>query len=168
LAPSKAECARLGLDVPRLHVEPGRAIVGEAGTTLYTVGGIKDVPGIRTYVAVDGGISDNPRPALYEARYTALNASHADDQSQTVVTIAGKHCETDTLIENTSVAPLHNGDILAVLSTGAYNQAMASNYNRFRRPAVVLVNEGRSDVIVERETLEDLLSHDQVPGRLRA
>ncbi len=164
----QAECARLGLKVPHLYVEPGRAIVGEAGVTLYTVGGIKDVPGIRTYVAVDGGISDNPRPALYEARYSCLNATHADDPERQKVTISGKHCETDTLIENTLVAPMQNGDILAVQSTGAYNQAMASNYNRFRRPAVVLVNNGKADVIVERETLEDLLSHDLVPGRLRA
>ena len=164
----KTECAQHGLHIPHLYVEPGRAIVGEAGTTLYTVGGIKDVPGIRTYVAVDGGISDNPRPALYEAQYYALNASHADDQRREVVTISGKHCETDTLIENTEIAPLQRGDILAVLSTGAYNQAMASNYNRFRRPAVVLVNDGKSDIIVERESLQDLLSHDCVPGRLRA
>ena len=163
----KAECAQHNLNIPHLYVEPGRAIVGEAGTTLYTVGGIKDVPGIRTYVAVDGGISDNPRPALYEAKYYALNASHADDETRETVTISGKHCETDTLIENTQVAPLRTGDILAVLSTGAYNQAMASNYNRFRRPAVVLVCEGEAELIVERETLEDLLSHDLVPGRLR-
>ncbi len=162
-----AECARLELKVPHLYVEPGRAIVGEAGTTLYTVGGIKDVPGIRTYVAVDGGISDNPRPALYEARYSCLNATQANETECQKVTISGKHCETDTLIENTLVAPLQTGDILAVQSTGAYNQAMASNYNRFRRPAVVLVNESRADIIVERETLEDLLSHDLVPGRLR-
>jgi len=163
-----SECERLELKVPHLYVEPGRALVGEAGTTLYTVGGIKDVPGIRTYVAVDGGISDNPRPALYEARYSCLNASHADDVDRTIVTVSGKHCETDTLIENTQVAPLQTGDILAVQSTGAYNQSMASNYNRFRRPAVVLVKDGKADLIVERESLEDLLSHDLVPGRLRS
>jgi diaminopimelate decarboxylase len=163
----KEQCQKLGLEVPRLHVEPGRSLVGEAGTTLYRTGTIKPVPGIRTYVAVDGGISDNPRPALYEARYHAMNASRAAESERVLVTISGKHCETDTLIENTEVAPPQKDDVIAVFSTGAYNYAMASNYNRFRRPAVVLVNEGESDIIVERETLQDLLSHDLVPGRLR-
>lgn len=161
-------CAQMGLDVPRLHIEPGRALVGEAGTTLYRVGPIKRISGVRTYVAVDGGISDNPRPALYEARYSALNASRAAVEERETVTISGKHCETDTLIEDVAVASPQTGDVLAVQSTGAYNHAMSSNYNRFRRPAVVLVNEGRADLIVERETLQDLLAHDLVPGRLRA
>jgi diaminopimelate decarboxylase len=161
-------CARLGLEVPRLAVEPGRALVGEAGVTLYRVGGIKRIPNVRTYVAVDGGMSDNPRPALYEARYSALNANHADDSEREVVTIAGKHCETDTLIEDVSLSPLRTGDVVAVQATGAYNQSMSSNYNRFRRPAVVLVNDGESEVIVERETLDDLLSHDRLPQRLLA
>jgi diaminopimelate decarboxylase len=160
-------CARLDLEVPRLYVEPGRSLVGEAGTTLYRVGGIKRIPDIRTYVAVDGGISDNPRPALYEARYNALNANRADEEARELVTIAGKHCETDTLIEDALIAPLETDDIVAVQSTGAYNHAMSSNYNRFRRPAVVLVRDGQSDIIIERETLQDLLSHDLVPGRLR-
>lgn len=164
----KEQCAKHGLDVPRLHIEPGRSLVGEAGTTLYRVGTIKPVPGIRTYVAVDGGISDNPRPALYEARYHAMNASRANESERATVTISGKHCETDTLIEDTEVAPPQTGDVVAVFSTGAYNHAMASNYNRFRRPAVVLVNEGQSDLIIERESLQDLLSHDLVPDRLRA
>jgi diaminopimelate decarboxylase len=164
----KEHCARLGLEVPHLSVEPGRALVGEAGVTLYRVGGIKRIPNVRTYVAVDGGMSDNPRPALYEARYSALNAGHADDSEREVVTIAGKHCETDTLIEDIELAPLRTGDVVAVQSTGAYNQSMSSNYNRFRRPAVVLVNDGQSEVIVERETLDDLLSHDLLPERLRA
>jgi diaminopimelate decarboxylase len=164
----KEKCAELGLDIPPLAIEPGRSIVGEAGTTLYTVGGIKNIPDIRTYVAVDGGISDNPRPALYQAQYSALNASKANAEERKVVTVSGKHCETDTLLEDISIAPLQPGDILAVQSTGAYNHSMASNYNRFRRPAVVLVNEGQADVIVERETLEDIIAHDVVPGRLRA
>ena len=162
----KDQCGALGLDIPHLAIEPGRSLVGEAGTTLYTVGAAKTIPDIRTYVSVDGGISDNPRPALYEARYSALNATRADDESRETVTISGKHCETDTLIEDLSVAHLNIGDILAVQSTGAYNYAMASNYNRFRRPAVVLVNEGKSDLIVARETLDDLISHDLVPDRL--
>ncbi|MBV9864515.1 MAG: diaminopimelate decarboxylase [Abitibacteriaceae bacterium] len=162
----KEQCVRLGLAVPHLEVEPGRALVGEAGVTLYRVGGIKRIPNIRNYVAVDGGMSDNPRPALYEARYSALNASHAQETERETVTISGKHCETDTLIEDISLAPLHTGDIVAVQSTGAYNHSMSSNYNRFRRPAVVLVNEGASEIIVERETLQDLLAHDVVPERL--
>lgn len=159
-------CAELGLDVPRLAVEPGRALVGEAGTTLYEVGTIKRIPNVRTYVSVDGGLSDNPRPALYEAKYFCLNASRAGEAERETYAIAGKHCETDVLIEETQIAPPSDRDILAVYSTGAYNQAMASNYNRFRRPAVVLVNEGLADVIVERETLQDLITHDQLPQRL--
>lgn len=159
-------CQELGLEVPRLAVEPGRSLVGEAGTTLYEVGSIKEIPGIRTYVSVDGGMSDNPRPALYDAKYFCLNASRATESELGTFAIAGKHCETDVLIEETQIAPPQIGDILAVYSTGAYNQAMASNYNRFRRPAVVLVNDGQADVIVERETLQDLLTHDQLPQRL--
>lgn len=162
----REHCGRLGLPVPRLAVEPGRSLVGEAGTTLYRVGGIKEIPGVRTFVAVDGGMSDNPRPALYQARYSAINATRAADTQRAKVTLAGKHCETDTLLEDIEIAPPQTGDILAVQSTGAYNHSMSSNYNRFRRPAVVLVNEGTSDIIVERETLQDLLVHDLVPERL--
>ena len=161
-------CARLNLQVPHLSVEPGRSLVGEAGTTLYRTGGIKVIPDKRTYVAVDGGLSDNPRPALYEAQYFVLNASRANDEADALVTVSGKHCETDTLVPDTHLAMPETGDILAVYSTGAYNQAMASNYNRFCRPAVVLVNEGNADVIVERETLDDLISHDAIPYRLES
>jgi diaminopimelate decarboxylase len=162
----RAKCEELGLELPHLAVEPGRSLVGEAGTTLYRVGPIKQIPNIRTYVAVDGGLSDNPRPALYEAQYYCFNASRGEEAERITATIAGKHCETDTLLEDVSIAPPATGDVLAVYSTGAYNYAMASNYNRFRRPAVVLVNDGEADVIVERETLEDLLSQDVVPERL--
>jgi diaminopimelate decarboxylase len=150
-----------GLKPPKLLLEPGRFIVGEAGTTLYTVGAIKEVPGVRTYVAIDGGMSDNPRPQLYDARYECLLANHAARPTDRVVTIAGKHCETDILIWDTQVAEPHPGDLLAVLATGAYNQAMASNYNRFPRPAVVLVSDGAARVIVARETLDDLIAHDR-------
>ena len=163
----KAKAAEHGFALPKLHVEPGRALVGEAGTTLYTVGPIKRIPNVRTYVAVDGGLSDNPRPALYEAKYSALNALRAGETNLETVTIAGKHCETDTLITDVDIANPQDGDIIAVQSTGAYNQAMASNYNRFRRPAVVLVNEGQAKVIVQRETLDDLISHDVVPESLK-
>lgn len=163
---------RRNLPYPVLLQEPGRAIVGEAGLTLYTVGAIKEVPihqppGTRIYVAVDGGMSDNPRPQLYDAVYTAIVANKANQPANTVVTIAGKHCETDILIRNVAIAPPETGDILAVPSTGAYNYAMSSNYNRFPRPAMVLVHEGRAEVIVERETLDDLLAHDRIPERLQ-
>lgn len=162
------ETGRLGVPLPRLLLEPGRDISGEAGTTLYTVGVIKEIPGVRTYVSVDGGMSDNPRPALYQARYEAIVANKPTAPRDHTVTVAGKHCECDTLITDLAVpADLAVGDILAVQTTGAYNFAMASNYNRFARPAVVLVNEGQADVIVERQTLDDVLAHDRLPDRLR-
>lgn len=158
---------KFGLEMPNLAIEPGRSLVGEAGTTLYSVGTIKRIPNVRTYVSVDGGLSDNPRPALYEAKYFALNASKAAQEQSEKVAIAGKHCETDVLIEEAFIADPQRDDIVAVYATGAYNYAMASNYNRFRRPAVVLVNEGQADIIVERETLEDVLAHDLIPERLQ-
>lgn len=162
---------RRNLPYPTLLQEPGRALVGEAGLTLYTIGAIKQVPikqppGVRTYVAVDGGMSDNPRPQLYDAVYTAVVANKADQPANMLVTIAGKHCETDILIRNVAIASPEPGDVLAVPSTGAYNYAMSSNYNRFPRPAMVLVNEGKAEIIVERETLDDLLAHDRMPERL--
>ncbi|HEX9995586.1 MAG TPA: diaminopimelate decarboxylase [Abditibacterium sp.] len=158
---------KFNLEMPNLAIEPGRSLVGEAGTTLYSVGTIKHIPGVRTYVSVDGGLSDNPRPALYEAKYFALNATKAAQEQDQTVAIAGKHCETDVLIEEIQIAEPQRGDIIAVYATGAYNYAMASNYNRFRRPAVVLVNEGQADLIIERETLEDVLARDLIPERLR-
>jgi len=164
----RAQLDKFGLRLPHLAVEPGRSLVGEAGTTLYSVGTIKRIPNVRTYVSVDGGLSDNPRPALYEAKYFALNASKAALPQLERVAVAGKHCETDVLIEEADLADPQRGDIVAVYGTGAYNYAMASNYNRFRRPAVVLVSEGEADLIIERETLEDVLSHDLLPARLVA
>ena len=164
----RQECAKLNLDMPQLAVEPGRSMVGEAGTTLYRVGNINEIPNVNTYVSVDGGLSDNPRPALYEAKYFALNASRASEPQSDRVAVAGKHCETDVLIEEADLASPTRGDIVAVYATGAYNYAMASNYNRFRRPAVVLVSDGESDLIIERETLEDVLAHDLLPKRLVA
>ncbi|MCC6728837.1 MAG: diaminopimelate decarboxylase [Chthonomonadales bacterium] len=176
---AEAVCGRLtsalrlaGLPPPVLQQEPGRAIVGEAGTTLYTVGAIKtvpilDPPGQRTYVAVDGGLSDNPRPQMYGAEYEVVAADRVNEPRDTVVTIAGKHCETDVLVWNARCARLEPGAVLAVQTTGAYNHAMASNYNRFLRPAVVLVADGVADLIVERETLPDLVRRDRVPARLR-
>jgi diaminopimelate decarboxylase len=156
-----------GLAHPTLLQEPGRFLVGEAGVTLYTVGATKEIPGIRTYVAVDGGLSDNPRPALYEARYEAIVANKANRPHDRVYTVSGKHCETDLLFPDISLAALEPGDLLAVQSTGAYNYVMASNYNRFRRPAVVLVNDGRADLLVRRESYEDLVRNDVIPERFR-
>lgn len=155
-----------GMEYPRLILEPGRSIVGEAGVTVYTIGVVKEIPDLRTYVSVDGGLSDNPRPALYDAVYEAVVANRADEEPTEWVRVAGKHCETDTLIDDTCIAPPEPGDLLAVFATGAYNYAMASNYNRFTRPAVVLCRNGRDEVLVERETLDDVLSHDRMPDHL--
>lgn len=169
----KRRCEEYGVDLPVLGLEPGRSLVGECGTTIYEIGVIKDVPipeepGHRLYVSIDGGMSDNPRPQLYDAVYHCLIANRAGEEDSTVVTIAGKHCETDLLIQDTKIPAPKVGDLLAVQSTGAYNYAMASNYNRLPRPAVALVNDGHADLIVERETYEDLVAQDRIPERLRA
>jgi diaminopimelate decarboxylase len=162
----RERCRLRDLPLPRLIQEPGRRIVGEAGVTLYTIGVVKEIPGIRTYVSVDGGLSDNPRPALYDAKYDAIVANKAAQPRTRTVTVAGKHCETDTLITDLAAPQISPGDILAVQTTGAYNYSMSSNYNRLPRPAVVLVQGGKADVIVERETLDDLLRQDRIPPRL--
>ncbi|WP_046214977.1 diaminopimelate decarboxylase [Paenibacillus wulumuqiensis] len=155
--------------VPQIWIEPGRSIVGDAGTTLYTVGTSKDIPGIRKYVSVDGGMSDNPRTALYDAKYEAVIANRAADETSELVSVAGKCCESgDMLIWDIELAHPVSGDLLAVACTGAYNYSMASNYNRLRRPAVVLVQDGQSEVIVSRESYEDLVGNDQIPARLQA
>lgn len=161
---------RYGIRPPVLGQEPGRSIVGQAGITLYEIGAVKRVsipedPGYRDYVTIDGGMSDNPRPQLYDAVYEALVANRAGEPRDWRVRIAGKHCETDILIQDTMIQQASPGDILAVQATGAYNYAMASNYNRMPRPAVVLVCDGRADLIVRRETLDDLLRHDIIPAR---
>ena len=159
-------CDEYNVPMPELILEPGRSIVGEAGITLYTIGVIKEIPGVRTYVSVDGGLSDNPRPSLYDAEYEALIASRAGAHPNVIVRVAGAHCETDTLFAEITLADPHPGDILAVQSTGAYTYAMASNYNRFTKPAMVLVNDGDAELIVTRETLADLVRQDLVPERL--
>ena len=156
---------------PVLWQEPGRALVGEAGTTLYTVGVIKKVPipeypGSRTYVAIDGGMSDNPRPQLYDAVYETLVANRAGEPKIYTVAVAGKHCETDILIQSAQTQGLETGDILAVQSTGAYNYVMASNYNRFTKPACVFVRGGKADLVSRRETLDDVVRLDIIPERL--
>jgi len=160
-----------GIDKPTLIVEPGRSIVGEAGTTIYTVGAPKEVfisedPGVKNYLPVDGGLSDNPRPALYDALYSAILANRAGDRPTKLYTVSGRHCETDTLIPNIVLPEARAGDLLAVQTTGAYNHAMASNYNRFTRPAVVFVMDGRADLVARRETLDDIVKCDILPERL--
>jgi diaminopimelate decarboxylase len=156
------EIARVSLPVPRILVEPGRSIVAKAGLTAYHVGSIKEVPGIRTYVSVDGGMSDNMRPMLYDAVYGAMIADRADAPADTVVTVAGKHCESsDILIKDATIARPRVGDILVTPVTGAYCFSMASNYNGNPRPAVVLVNDGVARVIVERESYADLVARQR-------
>lgn len=155
------ECNRYNIKRPRVIIEPGRWVVGEAGITLYTVGTIKKIPGVRTYVSVDGGMSDNPRPSLYEAKYEALLANKYEEEVVDEVTIAGKLCESgDILIWDLKLPKVENGDILAVMSTGAYNYSMASHYNRIPKPAVVMVSKGQSRVIVKRESYDDILRND--------
>jgi len=149
--------AEAGLASPEVWLEPGRSLVGSAGVTLYRVGAVKRLPG-RTWVAVDGGMSDNPRPQLYDAVYTALSAARADEAAQERVSVAGMHCESgDVLIDDVSLPTPRRGDLLAVPATGAYTLAMASNYNGVTRPAAILVGDGRARLIRRRETLDDLL-----------
>lgn len=154
--------AELDLPQPRVTIEPGRWIVGEAGITLYSVGAMKTIPGVRTYVSVDGGMPDNIRPALYGAKYEAVVANKINEPKTEVVTIAGKCCETgDILIWDQATPPLERGDVLAVLSTGAYSDSMASNYNRLPRPAVVLLTGDEARLMVDRETYDDLLVRER-------
>ncbi|WP_059005132.1 diaminopimelate decarboxylase [Bittarella massiliensis (ex Durand et al. 2017)] len=154
-------CGEEGLPIPYVVIEPGRSIVGPAGTTLYTVGSVKEIKNIRTYVAIDGGMTDNPRYALYQAAYDLLVANRAAEPKTQTVTVAGKCCESGDLIqENARIQEVGPGDILAVLATGAYNYSMASNYNRIPRPPVVMVSQGESRLVVRRESLEDLLRND--------
>jgi diaminopimelate decarboxylase len=153
----------LGLSHPRLIIEPGRAIVGQAGVALYKVGAIKEIPGIKKYVCVDGGISDNIRPALYGAKYEALVANKAFEAEREMVTIAGKLCESgDILVRDTSLTPVSPGDIIAIPVCGAYSIPMSSNYNAMPRPAIIMVKEGRGRLIRRRETYQDMMSLDLI------
>ncbi len=160
-------CAEKDIPLPVFVIEPGRSIVGEAGTTLYTVGDIKHIPNIRTYVSVDGGMADNPRPALYQAKYTCALAGKMNEPDSTVVSIAGRTCESgDMLIWNATLPEAEAGDVMAVFSTGAYNYSMASNYNMLPHPAVVLVKNGKAELMAARQTCEDLIKNDKVPSWL--
>ncbi|QKE74709.1 diaminopimelate decarboxylase [Arthrobacter citreus] len=159
----KQQCEELDYKLPELWLEPGRSIVGEAGTTLYTIGSTKTLPSIRKYVSVDGGMTDNIRPALYGSKYEAMLANRANDENKEVVSIAGKCCESgDMLIWDCKLPVVENNDLLAMSCTGAYGYSMANNYNRIRRPAVVFVKDGMSREVVRRETYEDLVRNDRV------
>ena len=161
-------CRSAGMPRPRVIIEPGRWIVSEAGITLYTVQTVKEIEGIVTYAGVDGGMTDNPRPALYGAKYLGLAAGRMDESPTRTVTVVGKCCESgDVIIEGMKTPPLRRGDILAVFNTGAYTFSMASNYNRIPRPAVVLVKDGAAEVIVERQTYGDLVRGERIPDHLR-
>ncbi len=158
---------RYGINPPVLFLEPGRSIISTAGVTLYTIGSSKQVPKGKTYFAVDGGMADNARPSMYQAEYYAELVNKPEAELSSQVTIAGRFCESgDILIKDIKLPELEEGDILCVYNTGAYNYSMASNYNRVQKPAMVLVNNSQSDIIIKRETLEDLISHDEIPDRL--
>lgn len=158
------EIRKNDIPMPKILIEPGRSIIGEAGITIYTIGAIKEITGLKKYLIVDGGMTDNPRPILYNAKYEAVILDKINTPSKEIVTIAGKCCESgDILIKDLKLPKASMGDLLVVFSTGAYHHSMASNYNGLTRLAVVLVNNGKSDLIVKRETYADLVKNDRMP-----
>ena len=160
--------AKYALEIPIIYIEPGRSVISTSGVTLYTIGSSKQVPNGKKYVAVDGGMADNPRPSMYQALYSAQVANKLNEKESEIVTVAGRYCESgDILINDIKLPKLTAGDILCVYNTGAYNYSMASNYNRVEKPAMVLVNNSLSDIIVYRENLDDLISKDSIPDRLK-
>lgn len=164
----ESACAAQNLPLPKLLCEPGRSLIATACVTAYTVGSTKVIPNIRTYIAVDGGMSDNPRPITYQSVYRAAIANRMSDPLTETVTIAGKHCESgDILIKNAQLSKTKPGDILVVMATGAYNYSMASNYNRLPRPAAVVVANGEANLILRRETYQDLIRQDCLPERVK-
>ncbi len=168
IAAVKQNCAEYGLRLPRILIEPGRSIVGEAGVTLYTVGAVKEIAGLRKYVAIDGGMFDNPRYCLYQSKYTALLANRAAEPCTELVSLAGKCCESGDLIGvDMNLPEAHPGDLIAVLTTGAYNYSMASNYNRNFIPPAVLVKDGKGEYIIKPQTYADLVRNDVIPDRLK-
>lgn len=163
----KDACTAENILLPKLLCEPGRSLIGSACVTAYTIGSTKEIPEIRTYIAVDGGMSDNPRPITYQSVYRAVVANRMSAPQSQKFTVAGKHCESgDILIKDATLPQTNVGDILVVMATGAYNYSMASNYNRLPRPAAVLVNGGEANLIVQRETYLDLIRQDRLPARL--
>ena len=164
-----AACQERGLALPRLMCEPGRSLVATAGVTLYSVGARKTIPGVRTYVAIDGGMSDNPRPITYQSLYTCCLADRPLAKAEETVNLVGKHCESgDVLLKDLPLPATESGDIVAVFATGAYNASMSSNYNRIPRPAAVLVHDGSSELVQKREQPDDLLRYDVLPERFNA
>ncbi|NLD46561.1 MAG: diaminopimelate decarboxylase [Clostridiaceae bacterium] len=160
-------CEDKKLKLPFIVMEPGRSIVASAGITLYKIGAVKDIKDVRKYVSVDGGMTDNPRYALYNATYDAVLANRPDAPKTEKITIAGKCCESGDLLAKDIIMPeIKSGDILAVLATGAYNYSMSSNYNRIPRPPVVLVKDGKSRIIVKREDYDDIIRNDVLPEDL--
>ena len=160
----KKEVQKNEVEMPKILIEPGRSIIGEAGITIYRIGTIKEIPGIKKYLLVNGGMTDNPRPILYDAKYDAVLLDKMNTISNETVTIGGKCCESgDILIKDLNLPKASPGDLLVVFSTGAYNHSMASNYNGLTKPAVVLVNNGKSDLMVKRETYSDLVKNDIIP-----
>ena len=159
------EIRKNNLMMPKILIEPGRSIVAEAGITLYTIGNIKEIPGVRKYLIVDGGMADNPRPILYEAKYEGVLVNKVDSNlPKEVVTVAGKCCESgDILIKDLKLPSASPGDLLAVFTTGAYHYSMSSNYNRLPRPAVVLLNQGKDSLMVKKETYADIVRNDTIP-----
>lgn len=156
------QCEKLGLPVPKILMEPGRSLVADAGMTLYTVGSVKEIKGYKNYVSIDGGMTDNPRYTLYESPYTVILADRANDEKDYTATVAGRCCESGDLIqEDVQMPKPRRGEILAVLTTGAYNYSMASNYNRVGRPPVVMLNSERDYIAVRRESLKDLCALDE-------
>lgn len=157
----KRQVKEMGIQMPEIWIEPGRSLVGDAGTTLYTTGSRKNVPNIRDYVAIDGGMSDNIRPALYQAKYEAVLANRVNEKHNKLVSIAGKCCESgDMLIWDLPLPEVKSDDILAVFCTGAYGYSMANNYNRIPRPAVVFVENGEAQLVIKRESFKDLIVND--------
>ncbi len=157
--------ANIGIKRPHVVIEPGRSIIGEAGLTLYTIGSIKNIKDVRKYVSIDGGMTDNIRPALYQAEYHGIIANKMDKEKDDLVTISGKCCESgDVLIKDIKVPKAQAGDIFAVFSTGAYGYSMASNYNKNPIPAVVLIKEGRDSLIIRRQSYEDIIMNEMMPA----
>lgn len=161
-------CKELNLKKPQLFIEPGRSLVSTAGVSLYTIGSSKTIPNVRKYIAVDGGMADNPRPSMYEAKYFAEIANKKEGQNPKKVTVAGKFCESgDILIKDIELNDPQSGDILCIYNTGAYCYSMSSNYNRVLKPAMVLIKDGTSDIILERQTLKQLVENDVILDRLK-
>ncbi|MBE7713362.1 MAG: diaminopimelate decarboxylase [Cyanobacteria bacterium SIG26] len=159
---------KYNIEPPTIFLEPGRSIISTSGITLYTVGSTKQVPQGTKYIAIDGGMADNPRPSMYQAKYIAEVANNKENTPKEKITLAGRFCESgDILIKDIELPQLEQGDIICVYNTGAYNYSMASNYNRVQKPAMVLVNDANSEIIINRETLDDLIAHDIIPDRLK-